>query len=124
MRRGWVLLAVVASLGSFGGMMRVKTDVQQLARERQRLAVEQLQLRETKRVLEAEYALLASPLRLETLARARGFVEMGILQMVDMRPDEHVMLAQAARAPPAVQISGAVVISASGLPVREVRDGQ
>lgn len=90
MKNGLIVLAVGVSFAGFAGMMRVKTDVQQLARQRQALAEQQLGLREQKRVLEAEYALLASPMRLEALARQRGFVDMGILQMVAMQTDASV----------------------------------
>lgn len=86
MKNGLVVLAVTLSVAAFGGMMRIKTDVQQMVRERQKLANEQLQLRETKRVLEAEYAMLANPARLLELAKRRGFREMTMVQVVPLSP--------------------------------------
>lgn len=86
MKNGLVLLAVTVSLASFVGMMRIKTDVQQLARERQRLASEQLELREAKRVLEAEYAMLANPMRLAELAKSRGFKELTVARLTTLVP--------------------------------------
>ena len=103
MKNGFVLLAVVLSVTAFGGMMRIKTDVQQLVRERQRLANEQLQLRETKRVLEAEYAMLANPVRLLELAKRRGFHEMTMAQVAPL-------------VPPGVRAPAPAVVSAAGGP--------
>jgi hypothetical protein len=76
MKNGLLWLAVVVSVAAFGGMMRLKTDVQTLARERDRLAHDNFGLRETKRVLEAEFADLSNPVRLLKLARSRGYVEL------------------------------------------------
>ncbi|PZP40203.1 MAG: hypothetical protein DI585_01615 [Pseudomonas fluorescens] len=82
MRNSLVLLAVVLSVAAFAGMMRVKTDVQTMDRERLRLVRERAELRETKRVLEAEWALLASPERLERLVRGKGYVAANALDVV------------------------------------------
>ncbi len=86
MKNGLVVLAGVLSVAAFGGMMRIKTDVQQLVRERQKLANEQIELREAKRVLEAEYAMLANPVRLLELAKRRGFHEMTMAQVAPLVP--------------------------------------
>jgi hypothetical protein len=68
-----ILLAVALTLAAFAGMMRVKTDVQTMDRERLKLVAQRAELKETKRVLEAEWALLASPERLARLVRERGY---------------------------------------------------
>lgn len=86
MKNGFVLLAVAVSLAGFAGMMRIKTDVQTLSRERLRLAKEQMQLRETKRVLEAEWAHLASPLRLQKYAATRNYVPLTMADVVVLPP--------------------------------------
>ena len=74
MKNSLVLLTVLLALIGFAGMMRVKTDVQTLTRVRQQLADQRLELKEHKRVLEAEYALLASPGRLKALALRDGYI--------------------------------------------------
>lgn len=82
MKNGLILLAVGLSVAAFAGMMRVKTDVQTMDRERYKLVLERADLRENKRVLEAEWALLASPERLEKLAAGRGYVPGTALSIV------------------------------------------
>jgi hypothetical protein len=72
MKTGIILVALILALLAFAGMMRIKTDVQTMDRERQRLVNERGELRETKRVLEAEWALLASPERLQLIADKAG----------------------------------------------------
>jgi hypothetical protein len=72
MKNGLILTALLLSLLAFAGMMRIKTDVQTMDRERLRLVNERAELRETKRVLEAEWALLASPERLQQIADKAG----------------------------------------------------
>lgn len=84
MKNSLVLLAVVLSVAAFAGMMRIKTDVQTMDRERMKLVVERSQLRETKRVLEAEWALLASPEHLERLVRGRGYIGASALDVVTL----------------------------------------
>jgi hypothetical protein len=74
MKNSIILLTVLLALLGFAGMMRVKTDVQTLTRVRQQLADQRLELKEHKRVLEAEYALLASPGRLKALALRDGYI--------------------------------------------------
>jgi hypothetical protein len=87
-KNGFVLLAVAVSLAGFAGMMRIKTDVQTLSRERLRLAKEQMQLRETKRVLEAEWAHLANPLRLQKYAETREYIPLNMADVVVLAPKE------------------------------------
>lgn len=84
MKNSLVLLAVVLSVAAFAGMMRIKTDVQTMDRERMKLVLERAQLRETKRVLEAEWALLASPEHLEKLVRGKGYVGASPLDVVTL----------------------------------------
>lgn len=86
MKNGLVLLAVGLSVAAFAGMMRVKTDVQTMDRERLKLVLERAQLRETKRVLEAEWALLASPERLQKLSIGRGYVPGSAMMMERLQP--------------------------------------
>jgi hypothetical protein len=74
MKNGITLSALILALLGFAGMMRIKTDVQTMDRERARLVNERAERRETKRVLEAEWALLASPERLQQLADKAGRV--------------------------------------------------
>jgi hypothetical protein len=83
MKNGLIWLAVVLSVTAFGLMLRLKTDVQTLARQRDHLADEQFQMKETKRVLEAEYAHLSNPLRLLKLARSRTYVEVQPSMLMD-----------------------------------------
>lgn len=90
MKNGLILLAVGLSVTAFAGMMRVKTDVQTMDRERLKLVMERAELRETKRVLEAEWALLASPDRLQKLAAGKGYVEGSALAIVPMVVSETV----------------------------------
>lgn len=96
MKNSLVLLAVVLSVAAFAGMMRIKTDVQTMDRERMKLVLERAQLRETKRVLEAEWALLASPERLERLVRGKDYIPASALDII-----------------PLVPVSGSVVVSAA-----------
>lgn len=84
MKNSLVLLAVVLSVAAFAGMMRIKTDVQTMDRERLRLVLERAELRETKRVLEAEWALLASPERLERIVKGRGYVPDTALNIIPL----------------------------------------
>jgi hypothetical protein len=72
MKNGIILLALIMGLLAFAGMMRIKTDVQTMDRERLQLVNQRASLRETKRVLEAEWALLASPERLQQIANRAG----------------------------------------------------
>ena len=83
MKNGLIWLAVVLSVTAFALMLRLKTDVQTLARQRDHLADEQFQMKETKRVLEAEYAHLSNPLRLLKLARSRNYIEMTPAMLID-----------------------------------------
>jgi hypothetical protein len=85
MKNSLVLLAVVLSVAAFAGMMRIKTDVQTMDRERMRLVRERAELRETKRVLEAEWALLASPDRLGRLVQGMGYVPASALDVVPLQ---------------------------------------
>ncbi|NBV54545.1 MAG: hypothetical protein EBR79_02400 [Proteobacteria bacterium] len=84
MKNSFLLLAVALTLAAFAGMMRVKTDVQTMDRERLQLVRERAQLKETKRVLEAEWALLAGPDRLQRLAAGKGYVAGSALNVVPL----------------------------------------
>ena len=83
MKNGLIWLAVVLSVTAFALMLRLKTDVQTLAKQRDHLADEQFEMKETKRVMEAEYAHLSNPLRLLKLARTRNYVEMTPMMLID-----------------------------------------
>ena len=87
MKNGFVLLGMAVGLAAFAGMMRIKTDVQTLTRERANLASEQMRLREAKRVLEAEFAHVANPLRLQQMAEARGYVPLTMLDVIPFSLD-------------------------------------
>jgi hypothetical protein len=82
MRNSLVLLAVLLSVAAFAGMMRIKTDVQTMDRKRLQLVRERADLRETKRVLEAEWALLASPSRMERVVQTMGYVPATALDVI------------------------------------------
>jgi hypothetical protein len=88
MKNGLILTALMLSLLAFAGMMRIKTDVQTMDRERLRLVKERAQLRETKRVLEAEWALLASPERLQEIANQAGktYFNGSALSQISLQP--------------------------------------
>lgn len=105
MKNGFVLLGMVIGLAAFAGMMRIKTDVQTLSRERAQLAAEQMRLREAKRVLEAEFAHVANPLRLQKMADGRGFVPLDMLDVVPLELD-----AEAAAAVTPTGVRGAAVL--------------
>src|ERR1700743_1099881 len=83
MKNGLIWLAVVLSVTAFALMLRLKPDVQTLAKQRDHLADEQFEMKETKRVMEAEYAHLSNPLRLLKLARTRNYVEMTPMMLID-----------------------------------------
>lgn len=83
-----VILAVVLSIASFAGMLRLKTDVETLAGKRRVLVNERTQLREEKRVLEAELAYLAKPQTLMDFAKKRGYVGVTTLMVEPMQPAE------------------------------------
>lgn len=111
MRNSLVLLAVLLSVAAFAGMMRIKTDVQTMDRKRLQLVRERAELRETKRVLEAEWALLASPSRMERVVKTMGYVPATALDVV--APVEAV----SGTAPVAKGVSGSAVtaVLAAGL---------
>jgi hypothetical protein len=98
---------IVAMLG-FAGMMRIKTDVQTMDTERRKLVNERAELRETKRVLEAEWALLASPERLQVLADKAGktYVNGSALSYIPFRPaDGAVSPTRPSATSPTAQVS-------------------
>ncbi len=77
MKNGVIITsAVLLSIASFGGMMRLKTDVEDLVNHRSTLVNEQISLKEDKRVLEAELAYLSRPQVLDAFMRQRGYVEL------------------------------------------------
>lgn len=112
MKNSLVLLAVVLSVAAFAGMMRIKTDVQTMDRERLRLVNERAQLRETKRVLEAEWALLASPERLEKLVRGKDYVPASALDIVPLVPPVGPVVAVSGTVK---GVSASVVVSAAAV---------
>jgi cell division protein FtsB len=85
-KNGVAVAGVVLVVASFAGMMRLKTDVEELVRERGQLARERLELRETKRVLEAEIAYLGSPDVLAAFAKTQGYVELEMTALVPLQP--------------------------------------
>lgn len=86
MKNGVVVLAVVLSVASFAGMLRLKTDVEQRVRERTKLVRERSRLHEEKLILQAELAYLAQPDRLLEFARKRGYVELEMVNLQNMVP--------------------------------------
>lgn len=109
MRNSLVLLAVVLSVAAFAGMMRIKTDVQTMDRARMRLVTERAQLRETKRVLEAEWALLASPRRLGNLVQGMGYVPASALDVLPLAPEAVTPTAAAPKVTLATVVSATTV---------------
>ena len=89
MKNGIILVALIFGLLAFAGMMRIKTEVQTMDRERLKLVNERAVLRETKRVLEAEWALLASPERLQAIASGAGktYVNGSALAQIPLVPE-------------------------------------
>jgi|GEM_PF-3908382 len=86
MKNGLMLLGVLLTVAAFAGMMRIKTDVQTMDRLRLKLVHERAELRETKRVLEAEWALLSSPERLEKMTGGRGYVRARPIDVIPLVP--------------------------------------
>lgn len=86
MKNGVAVAGVILVVASFAGMMRLKTDVEELVRERGQLARHRLELRETKRVLEAEIAYLGSPDVLAAFAKKQGYVELDMTALVPIQP--------------------------------------
>ena len=86
MKNGLMLLGVLLTVAAFAGMMRIKTDVQTMDRLRLQLVHHRADLRETKRVLEAEWALLSSPERLEKLVKYKDYVQATPLDVIPMQP--------------------------------------
>ncbi len=111
MKNGLILAALVLSLLAFAGMMRVKTDVQTMDRERQRLVRDRAELRETKRVLEAEWALLASPERLQEIADKAGKVYLNGSALSQLTFDDPLPVSPTAP----TSVATAVAISPSGI---------
>jgi hypothetical protein len=117
MKNSLVLLTVLLALIGFAGMMRVKTDVQTLTRVRQQLADQRLELKEHKRVLEAEYALLASPGRLKALALRDGYIPADPLLVEPMLLAPLVSATMAHRA---LENGISQIVSDSVMPVAQV----
>ena len=102
MKNSLILLAVVLTVAAFAGMMRIKTDVQTMDRQRLQLVRERAELRETKRVLEAEWALLASPNRMERVVREKGYRTATALDVIPLADPAEAVSATAAVAGSAV----------------------
>lgn len=85
-KNGMAVVGVVLVVASFAGMMRLKTDVEELVRERSQLARQRLELRETKRVLEAEIAYLGSPDVLAAYTKRQGYIELDMTALVPLKP--------------------------------------
>lgn len=116
MKNGVVVVAVVMSVASFAGMLRLKTNVEGLVRDRARLAAERLQLREDRRVLQAELAYLTEPSRMLEFARKRGYVELDMTSLERMQPMVRaVTVAPTAAVAPdvVVAVSSDVIVSGS-----------
>ena len=111
MRQSLLLLGVALVVAAFVGMMRIKTDVQTLDTQREQLVLERAKLRETKRVLEAEWALLASPERLRKMASGLGYVPGSALNVVPLVPPVAPVAVSAAV--PTVSITWQTVASAT-----------
>lgn len=116
MKNTLLLLAIALTMAAFAGMMSVKTDVQTMDRERTKLVNERAELRETKRVLEAEWALLASPGRLARLVRDRGYVAAAPTTIIPLSPTVAVV---SQTAPKAVAFS-TVISTSLATPTAEV----
>jgi hypothetical protein len=86
MKNGVMVAAVVLSVASFAGMLRLKTDVESLVRERQHLADQRLSLRENRRVLQAELAYLSQPSTLMDFVRKHQYVEMDMSNLETLAP--------------------------------------
>lgn len=83
-KNGVVVLAVVLSIASFAGMLRLKSDVEQQVSLRSKLVRERSSLKEEKLILLAELAYLAQPDRLQKLAEKQNFVELDMLNLQPM----------------------------------------
>lgn len=86
MKNGVVVLAVVLSVASFAGMLRLKTDVEQRVKERTKLVRERSRLHEEKLILQAELAYLAQPERMLEFARKQGYVPLEMVNLQGMEP--------------------------------------
>ncbi len=76
-----VLCTLFIFIGGFFGMMHMKSDVQELVRERKNLVVSQRKLQEEIRVLQAEVAHLSRPERLRVWAKKEGFKPVELWQL-------------------------------------------
>ncbi len=104
MKNSLILLAVVLTVAAFAGMMRIKTDVQTMDRQRLQLVRERAELRETKRVLEAEWALLASPNRMERVVKGEPYRTATALDVIP--------LAEALEVSATAAVAGSAVMAA------------
>lgn len=86
MKNGVMVAAVVLSVASFAGMLRLKTDVEALVRQRQRLADQRLELKEDRRVLQAELAYLSEPSNLMDFVKKHHYVELDMAALEPLAP--------------------------------------
>lgn len=79
------LVVSIIGLAAFFVMLNVKSEVQVLAVERASLLQEQKRLREDYKVLQAEFAHLTRPERLNLFAERAGMVDLQVKQILPVR---------------------------------------